>query len=173
MRPPAQAPLVAIGGLSGSGKTTIALRLADALGGVPVVHLDDFYTSPDATFNDPGSIDLHAALSRISTERSQGPRAVIVEGLFALTFPAIRQASCLRVYLHAPLDICLARKTLRMVQHGHDPQQSLTRYLQGGRLAYLTNVCRYQHHADVLIDATRPTDEIATILTQRTRTSRV
>lgn len=36
--------LVAVDGHAGSGKTTFAARLADALGGAPVVHLDDLAT---------------------------------------------------------------------------------------------------------------------------------
>jgi len=58
MRSPAQAPLVAISSYQGSGKTTVALRLASVLGGVRVVHLDDFYVSMEANFSDPASIDL-------------------------------------------------------------------------------------------------------------------
>jgi|SRR5579884_106500 len=34
--------IVAVDGHGGAGKSTVAARLADALGGVPVVHTDDF-----------------------------------------------------------------------------------------------------------------------------------
>ena len=43
----AGATVVAVDGPSGSGKTTLAARLADALGSVPVVHLDDLYPGWD------------------------------------------------------------------------------------------------------------------------------
>ncbi|MDH6122374.1 hypothetical protein ABH930_006650 [Kitasatospora sp. GAS204A] len=39
--------LVAVDGYAGSGKTTFAGRLATALGGAPVVHLDDLATHQD------------------------------------------------------------------------------------------------------------------------------
>ncbi len=39
--------VVAVDGPSGSGKTTVADRLAAALGGAPVVHLDDLYPGWD------------------------------------------------------------------------------------------------------------------------------
>ncbi|GAA3002149.1 hypothetical protein GCM10020229_12870 [Kitasatospora albolonga] len=44
--PPSLGPvrLVAVDGHAGSGKTTFAGRLAEALGGAPVVHLDDLAT---------------------------------------------------------------------------------------------------------------------------------
>ncbi|MGN6612935.1 MAG: uridine kinase family protein [Angustibacter sp.] len=39
--------LVAVDGPSGAGKTTFAARLSDALGGAPVVHMDDLYPGWD------------------------------------------------------------------------------------------------------------------------------
>jgi uridine kinase len=39
--------LVAVDGPSGAGKTTLAARLSDALGGAPVVHMDDLYPGWD------------------------------------------------------------------------------------------------------------------------------
>jgi hypothetical protein len=47
--PPSLGPvrLVAVDGHAGSGKTTFAGRLAGALGGAPVVHLDDLATHQD------------------------------------------------------------------------------------------------------------------------------
>jgi hypothetical protein len=39
--------LVGVDGFAGSGKTTFAARLAEALSGAPVVHLDDFATHRD------------------------------------------------------------------------------------------------------------------------------
>lgn len=39
--------LVAVDGPSGAGKTTFAARLSDALGGAPVVHMDDIYPGWD------------------------------------------------------------------------------------------------------------------------------
>lgn len=152
--------LLALSGCPGSGKSSIALRLASALGGVSVVHLDEFYLSREVDFSDPNSIDLASALSRINDERAVGSRLVIVEGIFALTFGTVRDLSHLRVYVDAPLDICLARKTLRMLQGGHNAQASLARYLGGARESYLKNVCSYKEHADIVIDGAMPIEII-------------
>jgi len=55
--PPSCGPvrLVAVDGHAGSGKTTFAARLADALGGAPVLHLDDL-ASHDALFEWTGRL---------------------------------------------------------------------------------------------------------------------
>jgi uridine kinase len=42
--------IIAIDGPGGAGKTSLAARLADELGGVPVLHTDDF-ASPDNAFD--------------------------------------------------------------------------------------------------------------------------
>jgi hypothetical protein len=48
-RPPSagNTRVIAVDGLSGAGKTTLAAQLRAALGDVPVVHLDDFYPGWD------------------------------------------------------------------------------------------------------------------------------
>lgn len=70
--PPSCGPvrLVAVDGHAGSGKTTFAARLAEALGGAPVLHLDDL-ASHDAFFGWTDRLDeqVLAPLSRGRTAR--------------------------------------------------------------------------------------------------------
>ncbi|MEZ5115958.1 MAG: hypothetical protein R2737_06800 [Candidatus Nanopelagicales bacterium] len=54
--------LVVVDGPSGSGKTTFAQRLAGALGGAPVVHLDDVYDGWDGPLGTALVQRLHAWL---------------------------------------------------------------------------------------------------------------
>ncbi|WP_051969330.1 uridine kinase family protein [Kitasatospora azatica] len=88
-QPPSCGPvrLVAVDGHAGSGKTTFAGRLAEALGGAPVVHLDDFATQQEFFGWTERLLDrVLAPLSQGSTarfeaydwvaERFQGARAV-------------------------------------------------------------------------------------------------
>lgn len=154
------APLLALSGNSRSGKSVIALRLASALESVSIIHLDDFYFSTATDFSRPSSIDLASALTRISYERAKGSRLVIVEGIFALTFTSVRNLAHLRVYVDAPMDICLARKTLRTLHEGQSPQPSLVCYLNGARESYLENVCTYKKYADIVVDGTQSPDAI-------------
>lgn len=54
--------VVAVDGPSGAGKTTFAARLADALGGAPVVHMDDLYPGWDGLADAvPHAVDWVAA----------------------------------------------------------------------------------------------------------------
>lgn len=70
--PPSCGPvrLVAVDGHAGSGKSTFAARLAAALGGAPVLHLDDLATH-DALFDWTRRLadDVLAPLSRGTTAR--------------------------------------------------------------------------------------------------------
>ncbi|GAA3490635.1 MULTISPECIES: uridine kinase family protein [Streptomyces] len=101
--PPSLGPvrLVAVDGHAGSGKSTFAGRLADALGGAPVLHLDDL-ASHDALFDwterlrsqvlTPLARGAHArfapydwTLRRFGPERYELPPApvVVLEGVGA------------------------------------------------------------------------------------------
>lgn len=48
--------VVGIDGPAGSGKTTLAARLAEALGGAPVVHMDDLYPGWDGLAEAPARL---------------------------------------------------------------------------------------------------------------------
>ena len=54
--------LVCIDGPAGSGKTTLAEALAQALGGVPVVHMDDLYEGWAQALGDPLAARVEAWL---------------------------------------------------------------------------------------------------------------
>lgn len=54
--------LVCIDGPAGSGKTTLALALASALGGAPLVHMDDLYEGWDQALGPPLAARVEAWL---------------------------------------------------------------------------------------------------------------
>ena len=144
-----RAHLIAIAGASGAGKTTLAGRLAEALGAggprAPVVPLDAYYRDdPDEgpaaraarNYDEPEA--LEAALLLEHLRRLRAGRAaerpsydfrthrrtartvllrpaayVVVEGLLALHWPAVRSLCATKVFLTIDQDLALARRIAR------------------------------------------------------------
>lgn len=82
---------------------------------------------------------------------------VILEGIFILALPGLRDACDLRVYVDTPPDICLARRVLRDVQErGRTVQSCIEQYLRSVRPAQEALVLPSRAHADLI--ATGPQD---------------
>jgi uridine kinase len=174
------APVLAVAGGTASGKSTLAEALAlhhpDTVG---LIHLDDFYVpahdplrgvrtlsatgAETLDWNHPGSIDETAVTAAIDAAAGSGRhRLVVVEGLFALTLPAVAARAAWRVYVDTPDDIRLARKILRKIEvQRQDPRVSLLNYLASGRERHAAHVAPSRSLADLVVDGT--TDEYAMI----------
>jgi len=135
--------IVGLVGASGSGKTTVACDLAEALKSTCFLSQDNYYrTLPDQAdskewnFDDPAVIDLDhlardlAALKRgESIEQPQYRFAdhrraeettpvhsaplIIVEGLFLFVTPALRDLFDVKIYIDVPQTVCLDRRIAR------------------------------------------------------------
>jgi uridine kinase len=174
------APVLAVAGGTASGKST----LADALwrhhpDSVGLIHLDDFYVpahdphrgvrtlsatgAETLDWNHPGSIDEAAVTAALDAAAGSGRyRLVVVEGLFALTLPAVAARAGWRVYVDTPDDLRLARKILRKIEvQRQDPGESLRNYLQHGRARHAEYVAPSRSRADLVVDGTA--DEYAMI----------
>ena len=124
-----QTRLVCIDGPAGSGKTTLAGALAQALGGAPVVHMDDLYQGWTQQLGGPLSERVDGWLLRSWERGSEGryrrfdwarerfaetwvpvPAApvVILEGC-ASAARGIRDRASLVIWVEAPADVRLAR----------------------------------------------------------------
>ncbi|WP_199550153.1 uridine kinase [Streptomyces sp. N35] len=164
--------LLALAGGAGSGKTTLATRLADRTPGGVVVHLDHyFHTDPTMApsvpsfdtptrqvvdYSDPRAIDT-GRLQQI-LDRTTTASLLIVEGTFALALPLVRHRARWSAYIEMPADLRLALKVLRKFEEG-DPRTSLRGYLARGRDAHEAHVRPTKQYADLVIDGTRPLEE--------------
>jgi uridine kinase len=120
--------LVCIDGPAGSGKTTIAAALAEALGGAPVVHMDDLYEGWGQALGEPLAARVQAWLLVGWAAGLAGthPRFDWIEGRYAewVTVPAapvvilegcasgsasIRERASLLVWVEAPAALRLQR----------------------------------------------------------------
>lgn len=159
--------VIAIDGYGGSGKTSLAATLADELGGVPVVHTDDFVTPED--YFGWGPQFLTAVLEPIArgaaasyqpyrwVEQCFGPEVtvagggtVIVEGVSSSRV-AFRPYLALVVWVDAPRHVRLARGLRRDGRAArafwHDWMAAEARFFAHEDLRAL---------ADVRIDGTLP-----------------
>ncbi|MET8605621.1 hypothetical protein ABZV92_18970 [Streptomyces rubiginosohelvolus] len=169
--PPIQNVLALAGG-AGSGKTTLAESLAAAHPLSSLLHLDRYvHTQPGRAplapsilgagevidFSDPQSVDwgrVHQAVTEVPAEE-----LLVVEGTFALEKQILRLARW-TVYLDAPDDLRLARKTLRKIGEGADPRISLLGYLARGREGHYRHVAPMRQNAGVVLDGTLPTKHL-------------
>jgi uridine kinase len=168
-----RAPVLAVAGGTASGKSTLAATLAlHHPEIVALVHLDDHYVPahdplrgvwtvsagghPVLDWNHPGSIDEAAAVAALDAAAARdGVRLVVVEGLFALTLPAVAARARWRVFVDTPDDVRLARKILRKIDvQRQDPRLSLLNYLSSGRERHAVHVAPSRAAADLVVDGT-------------------
>lgn len=154
------ADVVLVAGVSCSGKTTFACRLASELDGA-YISIDDYYRPFSSLsiedrkridFDTPEAIDVDllvehvrllrasqtihkplydaAAYSRLKgTEPVYPNPLVVIEGLFALHWPALTEQASVRVYVETCLNLCRERRVARDVDaYGRTLEESLARY---------------------------------------------
>jgi predicted kinase len=129
---PAPALVMAIGGLQGTGKSTLARDLAPELGAAPgavVLRSDEIrkrqhgvapeHRLPQTAYSDQANLAVEAELARAAAELAGGGHAVIGDATFM--DPALRAAFAraagatpfLGVVLHAPMAVLEARLAAR------------------------------------------------------------
>jgi uridine kinase len=161
--------LVCLDGPAGSGKTTLADRLAAALGDVPVVHLDDVYEGWDGLAEPlwarllsevleplaagrPGSYRRYDWYAGELTERVPVPVAavLVVEGVGAAARPVDPLAS-LRVWVEAPRELRWQRLVDR---DGERVREQLRRWVERESAHFAADGTR--RRADVRLDGSDP-----------------
>lgn len=184
--------VVAVSGTSGAGKSTLARQAAHALGATALLFFDDHVTvannpaaigrwlaagaKPNA-FKTPG---LTAALRQLLRERQfeGGPlNYVLMEDPFGRSRSSTSRLIDMVAYLDLPLEIALARRVIRTIEERQRPPEAqlahlhadLKTFLAGGRLAYLAASGAARASADLVMDGTRPLDELVGELTAEIR----
>lgn len=150
--------LIAITGGSGTGKTTLARAIEGLAGPVALLSQDDYYADAvidvpvcDYDFDRPSLIEwqrlnsdiaalrrgdcvhtpvyTHATGSRSATRLVTSAPVIIVEGIFILTDPLIRELSDINVFLHLDAETRLKRRLARDVaERGQTEAEILDRW---------------------------------------------
>jgi uridine kinase len=98
---------IAIDGVSASGKTTFADKLAALLGGVARIGIDDFHVPSQERYY-PDSFDLGAFRAAVLA----APAPLVADGVFLL-HPDLRDLWDLTIFLRCDRDVALARAIAR------------------------------------------------------------
>ena len=109
----------------------------------------------------------YATHTRAPERRTIRPSpVVVVEGLFALHWPAVRALLGLACYVDAPDELCLARRLERDVRdRGRSAEQVRERYERTVRPMGERFVRPSRQHADLVLDGSGSLDEaVATVI---------
>jgi len=188
--------LIAIGGCSCSGKTTLARHLAQTLGGI-VFPLDSYYRdlsqlAPEArartNFDAPAAIESELLLRHLGelaagraidrpvydyTTHTRSPKTILVpaggtvllEGLFVLYWPGIRDLCSLRAFVDVDEETCLARRIARDVaERGRTEQSVRSQYEETVRPMARRYVIPTLEFADVVVPGDGPVAHAAELV---------
>ncbi|MDF2867936.1 MAG: udk [Gammaproteobacteria bacterium] len=94
--------------------------------------------------------NIHA---REKTTRQVGKHTIIVlEGILLFVDPKLRKMMDIRIYMDAPLDICLIRRLKRdMLERGRSLDSVLEQYLATVRPMYLQFIEPSKRYADIIV----------------------
>jgi uridine kinase len=152
--------IVLVAGVSCSGKTTLARRLASEIDAA-YISVDDYYRPFSdlpveerkmVNFDAPDAIEHELLVEHVaqlragntihkpvydpaSFARMKGAEpiyptsTVVIEGLFSLYWPELRDQAALRIFVETPLDVCLLRRLKRDIQeYGRTEMEAINRY---------------------------------------------
>lgn len=170
--------VLALGGGTASGKTTIAHMLSERTGALHLSHDRYYVDAPDPeafNYDHPDALDTERLVSDLGTLREgavarlpiydfkshrrvpqpeavEPKQMVVVEGILALHDARVRALSDLTVYVDAADDIRLARRLLRdIAERGRTPHQVIDQYLKTVRPMHLTYVAPSRAHAEMVV----------------------
>jgi uridine kinase len=149
---------------------------------LPLTHLS-IEERTRVNFDDPAALDwslIRADVRRLASGRAieepvylfdQHTRAaearivepadfVIIEGLFILHDPLVREALDATIFVEAPGDVCLSRRLARdVVERGRSPESVMAQYAATVRPMAEKYVLPTKRHADLVVSGLNPIEE--------------
>lgn len=115
--------IIVVGGVSGSGKTTVSKHLSSKLGNAKAIFFDDYdFDGPSNIIDwvergaDYDEWDLDLLLKDLEVFRSDSVRYIVIDFPFAYQHAQIKEWINFAVFIDTPLDIAYARRLVRDFQ---------------------------------------------------------
>ncbi len=159
--------VIGIAGGTGSGKTTFAKRVQEALSHytVEVFHMDRYFKNkPPVTVapfsgrefedhNHPDSFRLDDFCQDLRAAKAAGAQDVILaEGLMVLHTECVRELLDLGIFIDTMADERIVRRLRRNMEHGLDFEDISAFYLESVRYRHNEFVEPSRWHADIVVN---------------------
>lgn len=157
---------IGIAGGTCSGKSTLAEKLAAYYGEkAKIIHMDSYFRQPSITtiapitgkeyveHNHPDALYLDKLYADFEASiQSPDYDIVIVEGLFALYLPEIRNKLDLKIYVDLDSDERLVRRIKRFMARGQTFEEVTDRYIDTVRFRHNELIEPSRWHADMVVN---------------------
>lgn len=163
--------VIAVGAVSGGGKTTIAKGLAERMAASRVLLFDDYdFEGPDnlPAWVDQGADyqawDLTPLVADLKRALSEPWQHILLDYPFAYSQDQVRPYIDVAIFVDTPLDVALSRRLLRDFRgsSGEAILRDVQHYVESGRPAYLEQLTTVRHRSDIVVDGIVPPAAIVT-----------
>ncbi len=160
--------VIAIAGGTCSGKSTLADRLVEVLQKdhkIALVNMDRYYRQPSITtiapitgieyveHNHPDALYLDRLFADFDAACADETNDfVLVEGLFALYLPQLREKTDLKIFVDLASDERLVRRIDKFMARGQTHQEVTDRYIDTVRFRHNELVEPTRWHADIVVN---------------------
>lgn len=168
--------VVAIAGVSGGGKTTIAKHLNEKLQNSKTLFFDDYdFDGPDdiidwvdkgANYDEWNFAPLIKDLETLLTETLD---YIVLDFPFAYKHSTTSKLIDFAVFIETPLDIAMARRVIRDFKDSSNEKIliEMENYIAKGRRGYLEMIKTIKPISNIIVDGTLSVSEIADKIYER------
>ena len=168
--------VVAIAGVSGGGKTTIAKHLSEKLENSKTLFFDDYdFDGPDDIIDwvDKGANydewNLAPLIKDLETLLTENLDYIVLDFPFAYKHSTTSKLIDFAVFIETPLDIAMARRVIRDFKNS--PREKILiemeNYISKGRRGYLEMIKTIKPISNIIVDGTLSVSEIADKIYER------
>jgi uridine kinase len=162
--------VIAIAGVSGGGKTTIAKHLNERLQNSKALFFDDYdFDGPEniidwvdkgANYDEWNLTPLIRDLEALLTEPLE---YIVLDFPFAYKHSKTSKLINFAVYIDTPLDIAMARRVIRDFKNSSNENilNEMENYISQGRRGYLEMLKAIRPNSDIIVDGTLSASKIA------------